>query len=106
MKKRPPVDDYIESAPLLRHVRIMQEVIEFMDETPERREHLGDLQMFYLDLLQRELAPHAATLAPRSPNWKTPIPRWPRRSRWSGQESKPCRTDASRCRQASRSRGA
>ena len=60
----PPLDEYDEVQPLLRHVRIMQRFFdEVVDENPEFRKHYSDLHRAYLDILAEELAPHALSLA-------------------------------------------
>lgn len=59
-----PQDAYVESRPLLRHIRIMKRFFEeVIDENPEYREHYSELHCAYMDILNQELAPHALTLA-------------------------------------------
>lgn len=58
-----PVDDYFEARPLLRHVRVMERVMEWVDEDPKTREFHADLHSAYMDILNEELGPHALTLA-------------------------------------------
>jgi len=58
-----PVDDYFEARPLLRHVRVMEQVMAWVDEDPKTRAFLSAMHCAYMDILGRELAPHALTLA-------------------------------------------
>ena len=58
-----PVDDYFEARPLLRHIRVMERVMDWMDETPDRRKFHADLHCAYMNILQEELAPYALTFA-------------------------------------------
>ena len=58
-----PVDDYIEARPLLRHVRVMERVMEWVDDDPRTRVFFHDLHGAYRDILAEEFAPHALTFA-------------------------------------------
>ena len=58
-----PVDDYFEARPLLRHIRVMERVMDWMDEDPEKRKFHADLHCAYMDILNEEFAPHALTFA-------------------------------------------
>lgn len=59
-----PLDAYVEVAPIIRQVRVMQRFFdEVVDATPETRDHLAYLHCAYMDILQEEFAPHAFTLA-------------------------------------------
>jgi hypothetical protein len=57
------MDDYFDARPLLRHIRVMEQVIDWVDEDPKTRAFLPDLHSVYMDILNKELAPHALTLA-------------------------------------------
>lgn len=58
-----PVDDYFDARPLLRHIRVMERVMEWVDDDPRTRAFFHDLHGAYMDVLSKELAPHALTLA-------------------------------------------
>ena len=58
-----PVDDYIGVKSLLRHVRVMERVMEWIDENEKMRPFYVEIHCAYMDVLQEELAPHALTLA-------------------------------------------
>lgn len=63
MKRKVPVDSYLEARPLLRHIRIMERVMEAVDDNPEIRRFHTELHGAFLDILQEEFAPHALTFA-------------------------------------------
>jgi RecB family exonuclease len=58
-----PVDDYFEARPLLRNIRVMERVMDWIDEDPKTRAFHSDLHCAYMAILQEELAPHALTFA-------------------------------------------
>lgn len=58
-----PVDDYFEARPLLRHIRVMKQVMDWIDEDPKTREFYSELHCAYMDILSKELAPHALMFA-------------------------------------------
>lgn len=58
-----PVDDYFEARPLLRHIRVMKRVMDWVDEDPATRKFYSELHCAYMDVLQKELAPHALMFA-------------------------------------------
>jgi hypothetical protein len=58
-----PLDDYLEARPLLRHVRVMHRVMEWVDDDPGRRKFHADMFCAYMDILAEEFAPHALMLA-------------------------------------------
>jgi hypothetical protein len=58
-----PVEDYAKVRPLLRHVRIMNRVMDFIDEDPQMRRFHPELYDAYMAVLQEEFAPHALVLA-------------------------------------------
>lgn len=60
---RSPIDEYVEVRPLLRLIRVMQRVMEWVDEDPETRKFYTPMYSAYVDILAEELAPHAANLA-------------------------------------------
>jgi hypothetical protein len=63
-RKRPPtLDDYLKARPLLRHVRVMERVMRWVDDDPKMRPFLPAMHCAYMDILNEELAPHALTLA-------------------------------------------
>jgi hypothetical protein len=57
------VDDYFEARPLLRHIRVMEQVMDWVDEDPMTRKFYSKLHCAYMDVLNKEFAPHALTLA-------------------------------------------
>lgn len=57
------IDEYVEAKPLLQHVRIMQRVMDFVDEDARMRSFHPELFERYMAILQEELAPHALVLA-------------------------------------------
>jgi hypothetical protein len=59
----PPLDDYFEARPLLRHIRVMHEVMEVVDDDPQKRVFHAELYCAYMDILNKELAPYALTFA-------------------------------------------
>ena len=65
MRNRPPapLDEYAAVQPLLRHVRIMERVMAFVDRNPQMRTFHAELHREYMDILQKEFAPHALMLA-------------------------------------------
>jgi hypothetical protein len=59
-----PLDDYVESRPLLRHVRIMHRFFdEAVSANPTFGEERARLHCAYMEILNEELAPHALTFA-------------------------------------------
>jgi disulfide oxidoreductase YuzD len=58
-----PLDDYFEARPLLRHIRVMKMVMDWIDEDPKTRAFYPELHCAYMDILSKELAAHALTLA-------------------------------------------
>lgn len=58
-----PLDDYLEARPLLRHVRVMERVMDWVDEDPKTREFYSEMHCAYMDVLAAEFAPHALMLA-------------------------------------------
>jgi hypothetical protein len=66
-KDRPPavpIEDYFESRPLLRHIRIMERFLEeVIEANPKFRDHYAELHLAYLDILEEEFRPHALMLA-------------------------------------------
>jgi hypothetical protein len=58
-----PVDDYFEARPLLRHIRVMERVMDWVDEDPKTRAFYSDLHCAYMAILSEELAPHALMFA-------------------------------------------
>jgi hypothetical protein len=58
-----PVDHYFQVRPLVRHIHIMSQVMQWVDANPEAREFYADLYRFYTQILQEEFAPHAWLLA-------------------------------------------
>ena len=58
-----PVDIYFNTRPLLRHVRIMNRVMDWVDNDPRAREFYVDLYSLYSEILQEEFAPDALMLA-------------------------------------------
>ena len=62
-RRHAPLTDYHEAKPLLRYIRVMEEFYDFMDAEPETREHIAQLHCGLMDILKKELAPHALTFA-------------------------------------------
>jgi hypothetical protein len=63
-RKRPLIlDDYIKALPLLRHIRVMERVMDWIDEDPKTREFYSELHCAYMDIIAEEFAPHALMLA-------------------------------------------
>lgn len=58
-----PLDKYLEARPLLRHVRVMHEVMDVVDGDPKTRTLHAHLYRAFMDILNKELAPYALTLA-------------------------------------------
>lgn len=58
-----PIDDYFEARPLLRHVRVMERVMDWADEDPKTREFHAEMHCAYMNILSKELASHALTFA-------------------------------------------
>lgn len=58
-----PVDDYFEARPLLRHIRVMKRVMDWIDHDPKTRAFYSELHCAYMDILSKELAPHALMFA-------------------------------------------
>lgn len=58
-----PVSDYFEARPLLRHVRVMERVMDWADDDPTTRKFHAEMHGAYMDILSEELAPYALTLA-------------------------------------------
>jgi hypothetical protein len=59
----PPLDDYFEVRPLLRHVRVMERLMRWVDDDPEKRKFHADMHCKFMDILIEEFAPHALTFA-------------------------------------------
>jgi hypothetical protein len=58
-----PISDYFEARPLLRHVRVMERVMDWADEDPKTREFHAEMHCAYMDILSEEMASHALTFA-------------------------------------------
>jgi hypothetical protein len=58
-----PVDDYFEARQLLRHIRVMEQVMNWVDEDPMTRKFYSELHCAYMAILSNELAPHALMFA-------------------------------------------
>jgi hypothetical protein len=57
------ITQYLEVRPLLRHVRVMERVMEWVDDDPVRRKFHAEMYGVFMDILQEEFAEHAITLA-------------------------------------------
>lgn len=66
-KNEPPPEPLMECyaavESLLRHLRIMRRVMDWVDIDPQTRAFYPELHCAYMDVLQDELAPHALKLA-------------------------------------------
>ena len=58
-----PVDDYFKARPLLRHIRVMKLVMDWIDKDPKTRAFFAELHCAYMDILNKELSAHALTFA-------------------------------------------
>lgn len=58
-----PIGDYFEARPLLQHVRVMERVMDWADEDQKTRVFHAEMHCAYMDILSKELAPHALTFA-------------------------------------------
>jgi hypothetical protein len=59
----PPVDDYVSVQQLIRQVRVMERIMEWVDAQPEMRKFYCELHIEIMHILGEEFAPHAMTLA-------------------------------------------
>jgi hypothetical protein len=62
-KRGTPVAQYTEVRSLLRHVRVMDRVMEWVDNDPDARKFHRQIYGAFMDILQEEFAAHAITFA-------------------------------------------
>jgi hypothetical protein len=59
----PPLEDYIEAQPAIHMVRVMQRFFAEVVDAPPFRDHLPELHVAYMEILNEELSSYALTLA-------------------------------------------
>lgn len=59
----PPLEHYREAQSLLRHLRVMDRVMNWIDADPRTRGFYPEIHGAYMDILREELASQALVLA-------------------------------------------
>jgi hypothetical protein len=62
-RRGPPLADYIEAQPAIHMVRVMERFFAEIVDTPPFRDHLPELHVAYMEILNEELSSYALTLA-------------------------------------------